>query len=202
MVLLLLEVNGKCLMFGQCFTDPSVGKVLNCYTPNKPAESSANWDPIVKSNLVSVCAELFQENNGCCPMSSRITFPNVWFFSDAELCCDQKQAEALYLNIGQLDVFKRCRSCRHNLRRLFCQFACSPNQVDFLTTNKINVTDDGHEYVEAVDFNVSEEFASSTYDSCKEVSMPQTGQTLMNAVACGKYSYHCNPQRYFSWFVV
>ena len=52
---------------------------------------------------------------------------------------------------------------------------CSPDQATF--TNAAKVTDD---YVEELDYAVSMDYAQGMYDSCKDVSNPTTGLSLIN----------------------
>lgn len=63
LMFLWLEVNGNCIMYGQCFEDARQKK-LNCFTPNFEPVSSKDWDEETKNNLRSVCPELFGNKEG------------------------------------------------------------------------------------------------------------------------------------------
>ena len=74
-------------------------------------------------------------------------------------------------------MLARCPSCFHNFVNFWCQMTCSPDQATF--TNAAKVTDD---YVEELDYAVSMDYAQGMYDSCKDVSNPTTGLSLINFI--------------------
>lgn len=109
-------------------------------------------------------------------------------------------------------IFKRCSTCFNNLIQSICEFTCGKN-----TSAYIEITDpqqvpgnlkNGPEtqlrfnqniflgsteiYANEITINISEEYMKSAYKSCKDVSVPQTGQLAMD-LACGMPSEFCDP---------
>lgn len=57
------------------------------------------------------------------------------------VCCNEDNARATYDNLIQLDAAfgnkaGGCDICAINLKRLWCEYACSPRQADFLKVSK------------------------------------------------------------------
>jgi Niemann-Pick C1 protein len=65
----------------------------------------------------------------------------------------------------------RCPSCYYNFRSLFCAMTCSPHHSRFLTVEEVgNSTDHpGKESVEAISYNVADDFGERLLDACRLV---------------------------------
>ncbi|XP_014484242.1 PREDICTED: Niemann-Pick C1 protein-like [Dinoponera quadriceps] len=95
-------------------------------------------------------------------------------------------------------LFGRCATCVRNMFRLICDLTCSPEHSRFL-----NVTKKGKqgeiEYVEEVEVHVTEEYINGTFDSCKYVVNPTTGNLAMD-IACGdKGASRCTPKLWYKY---
>ncbi|XP_063702707.1 NPC intracellular cholesterol transporter 1 [Culicoides brevitarsis] len=118
-----------------------------------------------------------------------------------EVCCDKDQIEVLNKNVKMAAGFlKRCPSCLNNLVRHLCEFTCSPRQSEFMQVKGIEVNPKTKlEYIREMDLHVSETYINGTFDSCKQVSTPSTGQLALD-IMCGEWaSLNCNPQRWFHY---
>jgi Niemann-Pick C1 protein len=76
---------------------------------------------------------------------------------------------------GQFGMAKlmlgRCPSCYYNFRSLFCAMTCSPVHSQFLTIEQTGTskTYPGRETVEAISYNLADDFAGRLLDSCRLV---------------------------------
>ncbi|XP_074112433.1 NPC intracellular cholesterol transporter 1 homolog 1b-like [Cotesia typhae] len=125
------------------------------------------------------------------------------FFSDTEhpeTCCDADIIFAMNEKLTMAEmVLGRCKTCYKNLLQSICQMTCAKNQSSFMAEveSKINPAT-GKKYIEEVRVYISEEYVNATYDSCRKVIMPQTGDLVMD-VACIPYeASHCSPKLWFS----
>lgn len=57
--------------------------------------------------------------------------------SDPQLCCDIDQAKTITTSIVNINIFQRCPTCKHNLRKHYCYMSCATNQEDFLEPNTL-----------------------------------------------------------------
>lgn len=54
-----------------------------------------------------------------------------------ELCCDDRQATNMMNGFANLDIFlNRCQNCIANLKKIICEFNCSPRQSEFVEVVK------------------------------------------------------------------
>ena len=82
--------------------------------------------------------------------------------------------------IMSVDLIQRsCPSCLTNVKKLFCNLFCAPNQRDFVKVNRLK-----GEMVLEVSYVLSELFAEKFYQSCHDVQV--FGAYLMDFdSACG-----------------
>ncbi|XP_044575829.1 NPC intracellular cholesterol transporter 1 homolog 1b-like [Cotesia glomerata] len=125
------------------------------------------------------------------------------FFSDTEhpeTCCDAGIIFAINEKLTMAEmILGRCKTCFRNLLQAICQLTCAKNQSSFMAEveSKINIAT-GKKYIEEVRVYISEEYANATYESCRRVINPQTGNLVMD-LACIPYeASHCSPKLWFS----
>ena len=125
------HANGYCVWYGQCTKG---SKPLNCLY-NGPAKRLT--DPQGLEILHSRCPEL----------------------RDQPTCCTTKQLEALTTNLQILEqLTSRCPSCWNNIRRLYCQLTCSPDQSVFMDVTKDELKYATNNTIQQVDYYVAPEF--------------------------------------------
>lgn len=182
--------SAKCTFYDTCYTDDR-GYDKYCIARNglaygidpRPLNSSdVDYEPAVKA-LKDYCPYFLNKDD-----------------SPKELCCSIKQIMDMADGFANLVPFKRCSTCAINIQNIFCQFTCSPDQWDMVAkhNSKFNIL---HftSYSDNITLNMSESFMKKTYESCKDVSLPSTGGTVMEN-ACGSYgAVWCNPLRWFSF---
>ncbi|XP_016911679.2 NPC intracellular cholesterol transporter 1 homolog 1b-like [Apis cerana] len=121
-----------------------------------------------------------------------------------ELCCDADNVKTLTENLNMAEsIFGRCPTCLRNAYKLLCDLTCSPEQSKFLhVTKKDNYTTESgkrKEYVKEIEVYIEEEYMNKTYDSCKNVVMPQSGKLAMD-LACGIYDAStCTPKLWYEY---
>jgi Niemann-Pick C1 protein len=125
------------------------------------------------------------------------------------LCCSGKQAEIMQKSLQMAEPFIwGCPACAHNFRNLFCSLFCSPDQATFANVTAVQqarpapthqplIPFDGLRStmynktvtaVKEVEFFLSESFANSTYDSCKDVVFGSANTRAMLFIGGGATS--------------
>lgn len=98
----------------------------------------------------------------------------------SNVCCNEHNARATYENFKQIDggfggVAGGCDICAINLKRFWCEYACSPRQADFVKVSK-----EFYEYpdpekpgntiwAQESNLTVEASTACSIFNSCKRV---------------------------------
>ncbi|CAL7944120.1 unnamed protein product [Xylocopa violacea] len=97
------------------------------------------------------------------------------------------------------NVFGRCPTCLKNIFKLLCDLTCSPKQSEFLNVTKTNKDEEYGEYVEEIQVYVAEEYLNNTYNSCKNVVYPASGNLAMD-LACGVHgASRCTPKLWYEY---
>ncbi|KAI9916363.1 hypothetical protein PsorP6_017831 [Peronosclerospora sorghi] len=91
------------------------------------------------------------------------------------LCCTEKQYTGLSTQVRMIPGL--CSACKENLRNIFCQFTCSPNNSLFLDVSEVRIMGGDDEdpkavypAVEEVTYYVGNDWIRDIYDFCKEDS--------------------------------
>lgn len=97
------------------------------------------------------------------------------------LCCSPEQEETIARLNANIDLIRRsCPSCLINVKKLFCNLLCAPNQRDFIRVDRVK----GETVVE-VTYAVSEHFVNTFFSSCQDVRV--FGAYLLDyEYGCGK----------------
>ncbi|XP_070161109.1 NPC intracellular cholesterol transporter 1 homolog 1b [Polyergus mexicanus] len=124
------------------------------------------------------------------------------FFENDELpetCCSAEQISTMdgSMNLAA-SIFSRCTTCIKNMFRLICDITCSPEQSRFVKVTK-SAKENGIEYVEESEIHVTEQYINATYDSCKNVVVPSSGNLAMD-LACGSLAASkCSPKLWYKY---
>ncbi|KAL7026898.1 hypothetical protein ACKWTF_005220 [Chironomus riparius] len=168
----------KCIWYGICDRVPSgsAEKIKNCLdykSPRKLDESGAKA-------LEQWCPHLVPKGK------------------DAYTCCDNDQISELNENIKiAASLLNRCPSCMKNLVTHICDFICSPHHSDFIEVKRTKQNKQNQTYVDEIDLYVTEDYLNGTYESCKNILMPSTGQKAIDLM-CGQWgAVKCSPYRWF-----
>ncbi|TYZ67629.1 hypothetical protein PybrP1_011406 [[Pythium] brassicae (nom. inval.)] len=101
------------------------------------------------------------------------------------LCCTEDQYSSLKTQVRMIPGL--CKSCKENLRNIFCQMACSPNNSMFLDVNQVRLMpgDAAHEgdvypAIEELTYYVGTDWVRDIYDYCLKDS---------------SFSLLCNPKQ-------
>jgi Niemann-Pick C1 protein len=156
--------KGRCAIRGQCGKQSFFGSELPC--PDNGLAKAPSDD--VRKQLVDICGE-------------------QW--SDSDVCCEAEQLDALKTNLDRATpIINACPACKENFYNMFCTFTCSPDQSLF-----INVTDTvpkGDKFlVTELTHLVSDQYAGTFYDSCKDVKFGATNGKAMDFIGGGAKNY-------------
>ncbi|KAF7495527.1 NPC intracellular cholesterol transporter 1 [Sarcoptes scabiei] len=155
-----------CLIADSCGKKNSKHSTGYCYRPHEPYNYSVD-DPEIESfydMMLESCPHFFNEDELLHP-----------------LCCNVEMEETMSRLIMSVDLIRRsCPSCLINVKKLFCNLFCLPNQRDFLRIDRI----EGEKVIEAT-YALSERFVETFFHSCQDVQV--FGAYLMDyESACGK----------------
>ncbi|KAF8767941.1 NPC intracellular cholesterol transporter 1-like [Argiope bruennichi] len=179
--------DGQCVMYDQC--KGHYGPAPCVYNgPPKPLQK----DIPIDGNITAV--QLLQ--NLC---------PEFVTNDDPHVCCSTKQLIGFkeQMDVAEVSGFSRCPSCYHNFRQLICFLSCSPHQNEIFTVTKSywngKDNESKDEIVEEGEYHLSELYAYSLFDSCKELQGFIPG-TLFLDFACGYWgSKECSPERWLEF---
>lgn len=96
--------------------------------------------------------------------------------ASAPMCCSDDQVAIMVANFDKIDhVFgENVPMCGINLKKLWCEFTCSPRQADFVhgLGYKIITQDDGTEQnFTKISFGVDDSMSCTLFTSCKKVDL-------------------------------
>lgn len=171
----------KCSFLHVCHID-SKGHGQNCVKETAPMafNNSGDDSAAVKEKLREYCPFFFEGDSE----------------DPIELCCDNEQINFMTDGFKNSAPFARCPTCVKNLQKFFCLVACSPYQY-YMTSSYTTKTEQGKEYTDVVTISTPQETMDAVYDSCKDVSLPSTGEAVLQS-ACGNYgAIWCTPLRWF-----
>ncbi|KAH3684092.1 hypothetical protein WICPIJ_004932, partial [Wickerhamomyces pijperi] len=159
--------NRTCALYGNCGKKSLFGADLPCAVDHKPAVRPSLKD---LSDLSEICG--------------------VEWSNTTAVCCTSTQIQSLRENLKKADsLISSCPACLKNFRNLFCQFSCSPNQASFITVTKNDTSLSGKTIVSEVEFGITDEMASSLYDSCKNIKFSATNGYAMDLIGGGAKNY-------------
>ncbi|XP_030752069.1 NPC intracellular cholesterol transporter 1 isoform X3 [Sitophilus oryzae] len=165
--------EGHCIWFGQCNQKGSLKQ--NC---------------VYNGTAKSLNQTSFDTFKQWCP-----------HMDPTQVCCDDAQVATMSASVTLAANFlKRCPSCMSNLVKHICELTCSPHQSTFIEVVHTNVsTQTNRSYVDVVNYYITQDFLEKTYNSCKQVSVPSTGQLAMDLM-CGNWgALRCSANRWFEY---
>ncbi|XP_018394267.1 PREDICTED: Niemann-Pick C1 protein-like [Cyphomyrmex costatus] len=175
----LISADEQCAWYGECGIDLETMFPRTCVAKNKAQPIN---DLTAEAVLLKRCPHFFK--NGEPPERT---------------CCDANQILTMDTSMDMAEsVFGRCPTCVRNMFRLICDFTCSSEQGRF-----VKVTDkgeeDGIEYVIESQVHTTEAFINGTYDSCKNVINPTSGNLAMD-LGCGTLgASKCSPKLWYDY---
>ena len=105
-------------------------------------------------------------------------------------CCSTDQLIAFSaIELFVAPLTKRCPACWHNLRRLFCQLTCNPDQSVYMDPIKVD-NSTGKPTILAINYYVSPTFKQGLFDSCKDVR-----KGLVLSLFCGTSAKKCTAEK-------
>ncbi|XP_063244336.1 NPC intracellular cholesterol transporter 1 isoform X2 [Bacillus rossius redtenbacheri] len=172
------EGGGHCVWYGQCHEDSS-GTAQNCVYngPAKPLNTSKGLQLLEK----------------WCPALAAGG-------AEVQTCCDTVQLQRLDQSILLAANFlQRCPSCLRNLVSHICAFTCAPDQSSFVNVTEVERSSDGKEFITGIEVFLTETYLEGAYNSCKQVSVPSTGQLALDLM-CGDWgASRCSPLKWFTF---
>ena len=132
-----------------------------------------------------------------------MTFKIILYLSGEhrnQFCCSKSQVSDLQTNFALIDsIIGRCPSCARNMRKLFCDMTCRPDQSKFLAPNSTVVAQNpkdklNYTLVESLNFYIRDKFPQDLYDSCKDVTNPSSN-SLAITLFCATWGDQCNAHR-------
>ncbi|KAH8392947.1 hypothetical protein KR200_001327 [Drosophila serrata] len=119
---------------------------------------------------------------------------------ELSLCCDADQIETMDSGLSQADgVFSRCPTCTRNMAQTVCAMTCAKNHTLFLTGHNATYAPTGKEYIEYIDYRITDATVAKVYESCNGIQHTQTGRPAMD-LGCGAFNAKtCNYRRWYEF---
>ncbi|KZC13635.1 Niemann-Pick C1 protein [Dufourea novaeangliae] len=173
-----IEEEPHCVWYGDC-TEEGSTKHVTCVSNDPPQQIQ---DKEIAKKLREKCPQYFEETD----------MP--------KLCCDNGTIGTLLGQMGMVEgVFGRCPTCVRNAYKLICDMSCSPVQSQFMEVMDTAVNSRGQSYVTEIKALVSEEYLNGTFDSCKTVVHPASGNLAMD-LACGVHgASRCSAKKWYEY---
>ncbi|KAG6590591.1 Niemann-Pick C1 protein [Phytophthora cinnamomi] len=166
----LVRAPGHCVAFDSSYvnvTTPSAA-IPNRYYPTSVEDAYDAGFSNKFSEWSDTNREQFEVD---CPLLYNETIAQ----GDDMLCCTESQYTGLSTQVRMIPGL--CSACKENLRNIFCQFTCSPNNSLFLDVNEVRIMggDDEHAdavfpAIEEVTYYVGNDWIRDIYDFCEDDS--------------------------------
>ena len=166
----LLHVQAQqCAMYGNCGKKSMFGGELPCPVTDESFTAPAITEDI-RQMLVKLCGDEWK------------TIDNI--------CCSKDQVVSLRDNLEKASpLIQSCPACVQNFNNLFCKFTCSPDQGTFVNVTDTAVSQTQKEIVNELSVFMDDSWASSFYDSCKNVKFSATNGYAMDLLGGGAKNY-------------
>ena len=96
-------------------------------------------------------------------------------------------------------MLSRCPACWNNFLNFYCEMTCGLKQSQFLAADMTQRYPDGYSYepkgIPFLNFYLTNEYATSFFNSCKDVQMPSANDKAIS-MFCGRKAADCSP---FIW---
>lgn len=113
------------------------------------------------------------------------------------VCCTSEQLEKLEKDFKAAEtIFGRCPTCTQNMLKSICALICSPNQSRFVFVS--NATEDKR-CAKSVTYRMDPDYMSKTFDSCKGVTSPSTGGSVMELGCGNENSFTCTDKKWYEF---
>ncbi|XP_053973229.1 NPC intracellular cholesterol transporter 1 homolog 1b-like [Hylaeus volcanicus] len=170
----------RCVWYGDC--GPSFEKPNLNYTCASDDPPSRINDTKVAMLLRDKCPQYFKDTD------------------DPRLCCDVTNIRTLLSQMNMIEgIFGRCSTCVKNAYKLICDLSCSPEQSRFIKVTKTDKNNEGKEYVKEIEVYIAEEYMNTTFDSCKNIVHPASGNLAMD-LACGIHGASwCTAEKWYQY---
>ncbi|XP_044760492.1 NPC intracellular cholesterol transporter 1 isoform X1 [Coccinella septempunctata] len=168
------DTSSHCVWYGECHIRGNVKQNCPYNGPAKPL--SADGVDILKRR----CPHLVK--NGT-----------------TSTCCNEDQLRTMDTSIRLAANFlQRCPSCMKNFMQSICDYSCSSDQSKYVEVVKIN-NDNGTDFIDEINVYITQDYIEGTFNSCKRVSVPSTGQLALDLM-CGPWgAAKCTPYRWFEY---
>jgi hypothetical protein len=160
---------GMCVAFDTSYVNVTypLAALPNRYLPISVEEGNEQGFQNRFSRWSSTNQEQFQVD---CPLLYHDTVAN----GQDLLCCTENQYESLRKQVRMIN--SQCTSCTENLRNVWCQFACNPNNSMFIEVDQVrlmagdeNHTDAVFPAIEEATYYVGSDVVRDIYDYCEKI---------------------------------
>uniref|UniRef100_K3WBN3 SSD domain-containing protein n=1 Tax=Globisporangium ultimum (strain ATCC 200006 / CBS 805.95 / DAOM BR144) TaxID=431595 RepID=K3WBN3_GLOUD len=157
---------GYCAAFDSAYVNiTSISAAIpNRYLPTSVEDGYA-------SGFHNKFSEWSTDNQAQFQVDCPILYNNTIAKGDEYFCCTESQYEGLKTQVRQIPGL--CTTCKQNLRNVFCQMTCSPNNSMFLEIDEVRIMpgDDAHPTavfpaIEELTYWVGLDWIRDIYDYC------------------------------------
>ncbi|TDH72218.1 hypothetical protein CCR75_002762 [Bremia lactucae] len=167
---LLVRAPGHCVAFDSSYvnvTTPSAA-IPNRYYPTSVEDA-------YRAGFANKFSEWSDSNREQFQVDCPILYNQLSDQGDDMLCCTEFQYTGLSTQVRMIPGL--CSACKENLRNIFCQMTCSPNNSLFLDVKEIRIMNGDDEHPDAVfpaieelTYYVGNDWIRDIYDFCEDDS--------------------------------
>lgn len=119
---------------------------------------------------------------------------------DTRTCCSADQLLTFADKMSLVKSFVgRCPSCFRSFISLFCDLMCHSNQSTFMEVTSVKQNFKNVSYINGIRVYTNEEYLNGTFEACKQILMPSTGQLVMD-LFCGSWgALKCTAKRWYEY---
>ncbi|XP_063904619.1 NPC intracellular cholesterol transporter 1 homolog 1b isoform X3 [Zophobas morio] len=172
------DTQPQCVWYGECNKSGRLTQYCEYSGPPKVLNDSSALDTLSKW-----CPHLVPDPN-----------------QSIDACCDSDQVATFASSIElAANLLKRCPSCMMNLARHLCDMTCGVTQSNFMEIVATKNNTKGQAYITEVNLYITNDYIEGTYNSCKQVMVPSTGQKAIDLM-CGTWgASKCTAKRWFDF---
>lgn len=186
---------GRCINLATCGKNLAIEGCNGLYRPDVPcyqpwaphSRKLYESDPDIDTNFIKVLKEV-------CPIYYNNRYNSSTDEYYTEVCCERGQIVSLSSQFGQIEqLLGRCPACAENVLAIYCHTTCEPNSAQWVNPLEGYYNDDRSITLTARENFLTAEYMDRIFDSCIDVSFPQTNGKVVESLMCdGKTGDDCN----------
>ena len=193
---------GKCVLQNTCGKNLALPDGKGQVRPNVPCFRPDSANPLIIRSNDSNTNLHYRLIKSVCPSLIKQTGYDEY---EAQVCCSRSQIADLESEVAQMkQLFGRCHACYENLLKVYCATSCNPDQSSWMQGIEgfATLDENGRESIgiSIIKNYWNEENMNEFFDSCKDVTFPQTNGKVVEDLLCdGKTGGDCDARTWLNF---